>query len=335
MSSVPVLWLVIPCYNEEDVLPYTAPEFLKHLEKLADDKKISEESKILFVDDGSNDRTWKIITDLSERDSRYKGIRQSRNRGHQNALLAGLMEAIDKCDITISADCDGQDDLNVMGEMVDAYKDGCEIVYGVRSCRQTDTWFKRNSARAFYKLMNRMGANVVFDHADYRLVSNKVLKSFSCFTEVNVFLRGIFPLVGYKSTSVYYERRPRKAGKTHYSIKKMIEFSLDGIFNLSTKPLHIIVFLGATISLFGAIGVIWMIVANMSGKTMAGSASLAWVAFFMGGVQIFCTGIIGEYVGRTYLETKRRPRYIISERTGEELGDELPDSPDSSKYGKS
>lgn len=317
MSSVPVLWLVIPCYNEEAVLPCTAPEILKHIEILVDEKKISKESKILFVDDGSNDRTWNIISDLSEEDSRYKGIRQSRNRGHQNALLAGLMEAIDKCDITISLDCDGQDDLNVMGEMVDAYKDGCEIVYGVRSSRQTDTWFKRNSARGFYRLMNRMGADIVFDHADYRLVSNKVLKSFSCFKEVNVFLRGMFPLVGYKSTSVYYERKPRKAGKTHYSMKKMIAFSFDGIFNLSIRPLHLITAFGVAISLVGAIGVIWMIVANMAGKTMAGTTSMAWMALFMGGVQILCTGIIGEYVGRTYMEAKRRPRYIISEKTDE------------------
>ena len=318
MSSVPVLWLVIPCYNEESVLPCTAPEFLKHIEILVDEKKISKASKILFVDDGSNDRTWNIISDLSEKDSRYKGIRQSRNRGHQNALLAGLMEAIDKCDITISVDCDGQDDLNVMGEMVDVYKDGCEIVYGVRSSRQTDTWFKRNSARGFYRLMNRMGADIVFDHADYRLVSNKVLKSFSCFKEVNVFLRGMFPLVGYRSTSVYYERKPRKAGTTHYSMKKMIAFSFDGIFNLSIRPLHLIAAFGVAISLVGAIGVIWMIVANMAGKTMAGTTSLAWMALFMGGVQILCIGIIGEYVGRTYMEAKRRPRYIISERTDEE-----------------
>ena len=229
----PILYIVIPCYNEEEVLPITSGEFLAKINELADLGKISNESRVLFVNDGSRDRTWEIITELAQKDEHFIGISQSRNRGHQNAVLAGLMEAKDKADITISIDCDGQDDINAMNNMVDAYLDGCEIVYGVRSKRDTDSFFKRFTAQGFYKLLNAMGAEVVYNHADYRLVSSRVLQEFSDFKEVNLYLRGMFPLVGFKSTSVYYERHERVAGESHYPLGKMLGLAFDGITSLS------------------------------------------------------------------------------------------------------
>lgn len=318
MIASPILWIIVPCFNEEEVLPITAPKFRKKIEELSKSDKISSKSRVLFVDDGSKDSTWSIIRGLAESDEHFSGIRQSRNRGHQNAVLAGLMEAMDKCDITISIDCDGQDDINAMDEMVDKYLDGCEIVYGVRSSRETDTWFKRNTAQGFYKFLNSMGAEIVYNHADYRLVSSKALKSFSEFKEVNLFLRGMFPLVGYKSTSVYYERHERLAGKSHYPIKKMIALAFDGITSLSIKPITYIAMIGTAVSMFGLIGIIWAIVRELLGQTVAGWASLACIILFMGGVQLLSLGIIGQYVGKTYMESKRRPRYIISERTLED-----------------
>lgn len=311
----PILWVVIPCYNEEEVLPITAPLFLNKIASLSENGTISKESKILFVDDGSNDNTWSIISELSKRDKRYIGIRQSRNRGHQNAVLAGMMEAIEQCDIIISIDCDGQDDIDAMDRMVEAYLDGCEIVYGVRSSRESDTWFKRNSGQMLYKLLNKMGADVVYNHADYRLVGSKALKSFSDFKEVNLFLRGMFPLVGYKSTSIYYERHERFAGKSKYPINKMIALAIDGITSLSVKPISIIALIGALVSLMGVAGVIYVIVLALAGKTVTGWASLVCIILFMEGIQLVSLGVIGQYVGKTYLETKRRPRYIISDRT--------------------
>ena len=317
MSAKPILWIVIPCYNEEQVLPITAPMFLNKLKTLADAGKISRNSRALFVNDGSKDRTWEIICDLAKQDEHYIGICQSRNRGHQNAVLAGLMEAKDKCDITISIDCDGQDDMNAMDKMVDEYLAGCEVVYGVRSKRDTDTWFKRTTAEGFYKFMNWMGAEVVFNHADYRLVSSRVLNCFADFEEVNIFLRGMFPLVGFKSTSVYYERAERIAGESHYPLKKMLALAFNGITSLSVKPINIITGTGVIVSLLGVIIAIWAIVEAILGNTMAGWTSTVCIVCLLGGMQLVSLGIIGEYVGKTYLETKRRPRYIISERTWE------------------
>ena len=236
----PLLYIVIPCYNEEEVLPLTAPAFLAELQDLTQKGKISSDSRVLFVDDGSKDGTWEIISDLADRDPRFIGIRQSRNRGHQNAVLAGLMEAKDRADITISIDCDGQDEIQAMERMVDAYAAGSEVVYGVRSSRKTDSFFKRFTAESFYKLLNALGGEVVFNHADYRLVSARVLKEFANYREVNLFLRGLFPLVGFPSSSVYYERHERLAGKTHYPLKKMLGLAMDGITSLSTKPLGIL-----------------------------------------------------------------------------------------------
>ena len=314
----PVLYIVIPCYNEEKVLPITAPMFLKKIQDLSAAGKISQDSRVLFVNDGSKDNTWNIIKDLSKADPHYIGICQSRNRGHQNAVLAGLMEAKDKCDITISIDCDGQDDINAMDAMVDAYLDGCEVVYGVRSKRDTDTFFKRFTAEGFYKLMNWMGAEVVFNHADYRLISSRVLQEFANFKEVNIFLRGMIPLVGFKSTSVYYERAERIAGESHYPLKKMLALAFDGITSLSVKPIRMITGFGVTVSILSFLGVLWALIAQLTGSTVSGWASTMCVICFMGGVQLVCLGVIGEYVGKIYMETKRRPRYIISERTWED-----------------
>ena len=314
----PVLYIVIPCYNEEKVLPITAPMFLKKIQDLSAAGKIASNSRVLFVNDGSKDSTWNIIKGLAQQDEHYIGICQSRNRGHQNAVLAGLMEAKDKCDITISIDCDGQDDINAMDNMVDAYLDGCEVVYGVRSKRDTDTFFKRFTAESFYKLMNWMGAEVVFNHADYRLISSRVLQEFANFKEVNIFLRGMIPLVGFKSTSVYYERAERIAGESHYPLKKMLALAFDGITSLSVKPIRMITGFGVTVSILSFLGVLWALIAQLTGSTVSGWASTMCVICFMGGVQLVCLGVIGEYVGKIYMETKRRPRYIISERTWED-----------------
>ncbi len=313
--SEPILWIIVPCYNEEAVLPITAPLFLQKLNGLISAKKVSGESRILFVNDGSKDKTWEIIRALADEDEHIRGISQSRNRGHQNALLAGLMEAKERCNITITIDCDGQDDLNAMDAMIDEYEKGCDIVYGVRRSRESDSWFKRTSARSFYRLMNKMGVEMVYDHADYRLVSEKVLHYFADFREVNIFLRGMFPLVGFKSGSVYYDRHERMAGKSHYPLGKMISFAVEGITSLSVKPLTLIVLLGLITCLLGFIGIVWAIVEVLLGNTITGWASTVCIILFLGGVQLLSIGVIGEYVGKIYLETKRRPRYIISERT--------------------
>lgn len=310
-----VLWIVIPCYNEEQVLPITSKLFLDKINQLVSENKISDKSRILFVNDGSKDSTWNIICDLAKSDEHYIGISQSRNRGHQNAVLAGLMEAKDKADITISIDCDGQDDINAMDEMVDAYHDGCEIVYGVRSSRETDTFFKRFTAESFYKFMNKMGAEVVFNHADYRLVSSRVLNEFQNFKEVNIFLRGMFPLVGFKSTSVYYERHERLAGKSHYPLSKMLALAFDGITSLSVKPLRIITGIGLIIAIISFLGIIWSVISHFLHITVAGWSSMVSIMCLLGGVQLVGIGILGEYIGKIYMEVKARPRYIISDRT--------------------
>ena len=314
----PTLYIVVPCYNEEAVLPLTAPAFLEKLNSLCATGKVSDDSRILFVDDGSKDSTWTIISALAKQDRHYLGIRQSRNRGHQNAVLAGLMEAKDRCDITISIDCDGQDDLNAMDAMVDAYHGGCEIVYGVRSSRETDTFFKRFTAQSFYRLLNAMGVDAVYNHADYRLVSSRVLQEFASFREVNLFLRGMFPLVGFKSTSVYYERHPRIAGESKYPLRKMLALAFEGITSLSVKPLHIITGLGGCIAALSFIGVLWSLIVALCGNSVPGWASMTCIICFIGGVQLTCLGVIGEYIGKIYLEVKQRPRYIISQRTQED-----------------
>lgn len=316
-KSVPRLFIVIPCYNEEKVLPITAPLFLQKLEDLIQKKKVASESRILFVNDGSKDKTWDVILELSRNNEKYIGISQSRNRGHQNTLLAGLMEAINRCDITISIDCDGQDDIEAIDKMIEEFNNGAEIVYGVRSKRETDTFFKRESAEFFYKLLKFMGAEVVFNHADYRLVSTRVLKEFENFKEVNIYLRGMFPLVGFKSTSVYYERNERIAGESHYPLKKMLALAFDGITSLSIKPIRLITILGLIISGISFALIMYVLISYIFGTVIRGWSSTLSVICFLGGIQLVSIGIIGEYIGKIYLETKRRPRYIISERTFE------------------
>ena len=310
-----ILYIIIPCYNEETVLPITSKLFLDKLNSLIKSGKVSNNSRILFVNDGSKDKTWAIICSLAKQDEHFIGISQSRNRGHQNAVLAGLMEAKDKCDITISIDCDGQDDINAMDAMIDQYLQGCEIVYGVRSKRDTDTFFKRFTAEGFYKLLNWMGAEVVYNHADYRLVSSRVLKEFANFKEVNLFLRGMFPLVGFKSTSVYYERHERIAGESHYPLSKMLGLAFDGITSLSIKPIRIITALGTIIAGFSFLGIVWSVIMHFMNRSVAGWSSMTCIICLLGGVQLMCLGVLGEYIGKIYMEVKHRPRYIISERT--------------------
>ena len=317
-SETPILYIVIPCYNEEEVLPVTAPLFRQKLLDLRAAGKVAETSRVLFVNDGSRDRTWEIISGLAASQPEYEGVCLSRNRGHQNALLAGLMDCRTRCDITISTECDGQDDINAMDAMVDAYLSGCDVVYGVRSSRETDTAFKRGTAQAFYRLMERMGVETVYNHADYRLMSSRALAALAEFREVNLFLRGMVPLVGFKSTSVYYERHERMAGESHYPLSKMVGLAVDGITSLSIKPIRLVTFFGLAASLVGLIGIIWALATWAMGHTVSGWASMVMVICFFGGVQMLSLGVIGEYVGKTYLETKRRPRYIISERTEEE-----------------
>ena len=281
----PVLYIVIPCYNEQEVLPVTSGMFLEKVKGLAAAGKVSEKSRVMFVNDGSKDNTWAIIQQLAAQDEHFLGVCLSRNRGHQNALLAGLMTAKDMADVTISIDCDGQDDINAMDKMIDEYLAGCDVVYGVRSKRETDTWFKRTTAEGFYKVMNALGANTVYNHADYR------------------------------SSSVYYERAERIAGESHYPLKKMLNFAFDGITSLSVKPIRLITGLGFFISLASFIGIIWVLLTKLLGATVSGWASMLCAIFFMGGVQLLCLGVIGEYIGKIYNETKQRPRFIISETT--------------------
>ncbi len=310
------LYIVIPCYNEEEVLPVTSNMFLDELNLLISKEKISDDSRIMFVNDGSKDKTWELIKELSDKDYHFIGISQSRNRGHQNAVYAGLMESLSAADITISIDCDGQDDITAMEAMVDEYHKGADIVYGVRSSRETDTFFKRFTAESFYKMLNAMGAEVVFNHADYRLVSSKVLKEFAKFDEVNLFLRGMFPLVGFRSTSVYYKRNERIAGESKYPLKKMLALAFDGITSLSIKPLRMISGIGCLVAIISFIGVVWAIVSTLIGGTTQGWASTLCIISFLGGVQLIAIGILGEYIGKIYMEVKHRPKYIISDKAG-------------------
>ncbi len=321
MIKPSILYVIIPCYNEESVLPATAPVFLEVIREMTEKGLISDESRIMFVNDGSKDRTWEIIRDLAKQDSHYIGIAQSRNRGHQNAVLAGLMEAKDRCDITISIDCDGQDDPNAMEEMVMRYHEGYDIVYGVRSRRDTDSFFKRFTAESFYHLLSWMGVEVVFNHADYRLLSNRVLNELQGFREVNIYLRGMIPLIGFRSTEVAYERHERIAGESHYPLKKMFGLAFDGITSLSIKPIRMIATLGVLVSFLSVVLIIWSVIQFFIGNTVPGWASLCAIVCMIGGIQLISLGVIGEYIGKIYLETKARPRYIISERTQEQETD--------------
>ena len=306
-----ILYIVVPCYNEEAVLPETSRRLREKLETLAAMGKISPQSRVLFVNDGSKDRTWEIIRALHEECPLFSGVDLTRNRGHQNALLAGLMTAKDRCDMAISMDADLQDDVDAVDAMVDKFQEGCDIVYGVRSSRAKDTFFKRFTAEGFYRLMSLMGAETVFNHADYRLMSRRALEGLSQFREVNLFLRGIVPMVGYPSAVVEYERGERFAGESKYPLKKMLSFAMEGITSLSTKPIRYITLLGFLIFLVSIVMLATFIVKWALGMTVAGWASVICSVWAIGGLILLSLGVIGDYIGKIYLETKQRPRFLI------------------------
>jgi glycosyltransferase involved in cell wall biosynthesis len=314
MNNPEILYMVVPCYNEEAVLHETAKQLKEKYKCLIERKLISEQSRVVFVNDGSKDKTWQIIEELhSDSPEYFSGINLARNSGHQNAVLAGLMTVKDICDIAITMDADLQDDINAIDSMVEEYYKGNQVVYGVRSERKTDTFFKRFTAESFYKFMKVMGADVVYNHADFRLMSKVVLKELENFKEVNLFLRGMIPLIGYKSTSVYYERNERFAGESKYPLKKMLAFAMNGITSFSVKPLKIITGIGFLMVFLSMIAFIWAFVAKFIGESELGWSSLICSIWFIGGLQILCLGVIGEYIGKIYAEVKQRPRYIVAE----------------------
>lgn len=303
--------IVVPCYNEEAVLGETSKRLLALFDKMIENSLIADTSRIVFVDDGSRDKTWEIIDRLSAENEKISGIKLAHNAGHQNALFAGLMTVRSDFDCAISIDADLQDDINVIPEMIKKFQIGCDVVYGVRNRRDTDTFFKRTTAEGFYKLMKLMGADIVFNHADYRLMSKRALESFSEFSEVNLFLRGLVPMVGYKSDKVYYDRSERFAGESKYPLKKMLSFAFDGITSLSVTPIRLITGCGAVSCVIAVVMAVYALVQKFMGHTVAGWASLMVSIWFLGGVQLMAMGLIGEYIGKIYKEVKRRPRYII------------------------
>ena len=311
------LYVVIPCYNEEEVLEETTKRLKEKMNSLIKEKKISKDSKVMYVNDGSKDNTWNLIKKINEKEKLFTGITLSRNRGHQNALLAGLMTAKNYADVVISMDADLQDDINAMDEMIDKYHEGKDIVYGVRSSRKKDTWFKKTTAQGFYKFMKLMGVDVVYNHADYRLTSKRVLDEFENFKEVNLFLRGMFPLVGYESDVVYYERNERFAGESKYPLKKMLNFAWDGITSFSVKPIRFVLNIGVVIFILSLIVLLYCLVVKLMGKTVEGWTFLTCSIWLVAGIQMLSLGIIGEYIGKVYSETKSRPRFIISENLEE------------------
>lgn len=307
------LYLVIPCYNEEAVLPETSKRLKEKMTALIDSEKIDKNSRVVFVNDGSRDETWNIIRELHNEDPLFSGINLSRNRGHQNALLAGLMTVKDHADAVISMDADLQDDIDAIDEMVDKYLAGADVVYGVRNRRATDTFFKRVTAESFYKLMNAMGASTVFNHADYRLMSRRALEGLAEYQEVNLFLRGIVPMIGYKSEIVYYERGERFAGESKYPLGKMLSFAVEGITSLSTKPIRLITGLGFSIFFISIVMLIYSLVRHFMGATIVGWTTLMVSVWAIGGLILLSLGVVGEYIGKIYLETKARPRFIVEQ----------------------
>ena len=311
------IYFVIPCYNEQEVLPITAEQLRIKYDQLLQSRLIAARRRILLVDDGSKDRTWQIISQLHQKDSRFQGVKLSRNRGHQNALLAGLMTARSFCDAAISLDADLQDDINAMDAMLQKFQDGCDIVYGVRSDRETDTVFKRCTAQGYYKFMSGMGGELVYNHADYRLMSRRALDGLAEFGEVNLFLRGIVPMIGYRSDIVTYARKERPAGKSKYPLKKMLAFAWEGLTSLSIRPIRMITILGTLIFLVSIGMLIYSVIRHAMGATITGWTSLAVSIWAIGGLQLLAIGIIGEYIGKVYLETKSRPKYIIETYLGD------------------
>lgn len=317
MNKLPILYIVVPCYNEEEVLYETTKRLKVKLKEIIKSKKVSNQSRVMYVNDGSKDKTWDIIKEINNNEELFTGISLSRNRGHQNALLAGLLTAKDYADVVISMDADLQDDIDAIEKMIDKYHEGNDIVYGARSTRKKDSFFKRFTAETFYKLMKYLGVDCVYNHADYRLTSKKVLDEFSNFKEVNLFLRGMFPLVGFKSDIVYYERNERYAGNSKYPLKKMLNFAWDGITSFSIKPLRLICILGFIILFISIAIMIYSVIRKLTGNTVPGWTFLSISIWFIGGIQMISIGIIGEYIGKIYQETKSRPRYIISENLEE------------------
>ena len=312
------LYIVVPCYNEEEVLHETTKRLIDKLNRMTADGLISPDSRILYVDDGSKDKTWRIIEELHGQEPRVLGVKLSRNRGHQNALLAGLMTAKDMCDVTVSMDADLQDDIEVLDAFIGKYREGYDIVYGVRNNRDTDTGFKRNTAQAFYKLLKFFGVDAVYNHADYRLMSKRALEGLAKFGEVNLFLRGIVPQIGYKTATVEYSRGERFAGESKYPLKKMISFALDGITSFSVKPLKIISNLGILLSVLSVGGLIYALISYFTGNAVAGWTATISSIWLLGGIQLLCIGVVGGYVGKIYSEVKARPRYRIEQKVGEE-----------------
>lgn len=313
-----ILYVVVPCYNEEEVLEETTKQLEKKMKSLIKKDLISEKSRVMYVNDGSKDNTWNLIENISKKHDLFTGICLSRNRGHQNALLAGLMTAREYADIVISMDADLQDDINAMDEMIEKYYSGCDIVYGVRNSREKDTWFKKTTAQGFYKFMKMMGVDIVYNHADYRLTSKRVLDNFSSFKEVNLFLRGMFPLIGYKEDVVYYERGERFAGKSKYPLKKMLNFAWDGITSFSVKPIRLVLSLGVLIFIISCFITLYCIIRKLLNYTVTGWTFLACSIWMLSGIQMLSLGIVGEYIGKIYGEVKARPRYIISRNLIEE-----------------
>ena len=309
--NIPVLYLVIPCYNEEAVLPETTKRLTEKMHTMIRAEQVDPESRILYVDDGSKDKTWAIISEYAEAIPYVDGVKLAHNRGHQNALLAGLMTVKDEADVVISLDADLQDDVDAIDRFLEKYYEGCEVVYGVRSARKTDSWFKRHSAQAFYKLMKFFGVDIVYNHADYRLMSRRVLGELAQYGEVNLFLRGLVPLVGFPSGVVEYERRERFAGTSKYPLKKMLSFALDGVTSFSIKPIRFITGLGLLIFAVSILMLLYFLIVHWTGHTVAGWTSIMVSVWAIGGLQLLAIGVIGEYIGKTYLETKRRPRYIV------------------------
>ena len=308
---MPILYLVLPCYNEEAVLPSTAAALREKMSALIGSGRISPDSRVVFVNDGSKDRTWQIIEALHERDPLFRGISLAHNSGHQNALLAGLMTVKDECDAAITLDADLQDDVDAIDKMLEKFAEGNEIVYGVRSSRESDSFFKRNTALAFYRLMKLLGAETVDNHADFRLMSKKALQALEGFGEVNLFLRGMVPMLGFKNDKVYYERKERTAGETKYPLKKMLAFAFEGITSFSVKPIRMITLLGAVIFFASIVMLLYFLIRHFTGHTVSGWTSLAVSIWALGGIQLLSLGVIGEYIGKVYLETKKRPRYVI------------------------
>lgn len=310
---MPTVYFVIPCYNEEEVLPETVKRLTDKMKRMMESGRADENSRMLFVDDGSRDRTWELINRYHEENPLVGGVKLAHNRGHQNALLAGLMTAMESADCAISLDADLQDDMDVLDQFVDKFLQGCDVVYGVRNKRETDSFFKRTTAQGFYKFMKVLGVDVIYNHADYRLMSRRALEALSEYQETNLFLRGIVPLIGYRHDYVYYDRHERFAGESKYPLKKMLSFALDGITSFSVKPLKIIANLGVFVSCLSVLGLLYALVSFFTGNAVSGWTAIVCSIWLLGGIQLLCVGVVGGYVGKIYSEVKHRPRYKIEE----------------------